>query len=174
MLLKVNIFLGKTNFLDGAGDSFSFNVNHQLSFSSWKFIYFLQHSKALRRIAYHLFLPHWFISLTRCQHTSGNWNLHPSIYWQSVFFKSVKSLLSLSLVWCQQTAGKFKYVIIDLLTTDIFLESFFANVDSKCSDCFLCRNLSRTSGIWNFSISKDWIIRIENQYHAFVSKHLFY
>ena len=28
MLLKVNIFLGKTNFLDGAGDSFSFSVNH--------------------------------------------------------------------------------------------------------------------------------------------------
>ena len=29
---------------------------------------------------------------------------------------------SLSLVWCQQTAGKFKSMIIDLLTTDIFLE----------------------------------------------------
>ena len=25
---KVNIFSGKKNFLDGAGDSFSFNVNH--------------------------------------------------------------------------------------------------------------------------------------------------
>ena len=98
------------------------SIIRHLSFSSWKYIYFLQHSKALRRIAYHLFLPHWFISLARCQHTSGNWNLHPSIYWQSVF-SNLLSLLSLSLVRCQQTAGKFKSTIIDLLTTNIFLES---------------------------------------------------
>ena len=125
MFLKVNIFLGKEILLEGAGDS---SFGQCQSFIIHRF-----HRENLFIFCSTPKLSGGLLTIYFCRtdlfpSQGANTHLATEIYTLRFIgnqsFSNLLSLLSLSLVWCQQTAGKFKSTIIDLLTTDIFLESF--------------------------------------------------